>query len=369
MDERQGLPSASGIHRIAACPGSWRLEKGQPDTTSAESESGTRIHAWLAGEAKFDTLTEEEKEIGQLCETVAARVVGRWERDVSDSLPSAQIREKRNWFVVDEVRVMSGQADLIVLNGGHALILDYKTGRGEVEDPSMNLQLRTLAVLVDQDELESVTVGIIQPLATSEPKLCRYDRAALAIARQEILSILSIARNPDAPLIPGERQCKYCRAALVCPARRQEFEKLALTTIHETGLTVSNQDLAALLDKCGTATKLIAQIRAEAYRRAEEDPDTWRELGFEIQTPKGRNEISDIATVTNRLNEMGVPWPEITAKCKLPKTAVKDLLRPVVKGKDITLKDAEWEVLKGATEQKAGKSKLCRIGVSEDDEP
>jgi hypothetical protein len=48
---------------------------------------------------------------------------------------------------------------------------------------------------------------------------------------------------------------------------------------------------------------------------------------------------------------------------------VKDLLRPVVKGKDITLKDAEWEVLKGATEQKAGKPKLCRIGVSEDDEP
>jgi CRISPR/Cas system-associated exonuclease Cas4 (RecB family) len=369
MSERQGLPSASGIERLALCPGSFRLEQGQPDTSSAESESGTRIHAWLAGVARFDTLTEEEKELGQLCETIAARVVGRWESEISDSFPSVQIREKRNWFVVNEVRVMSGQADLIVLNGGHALIIDYKTGRGEVEDPSLNLQLRALAVLVDQQELETVTVGIVQPLAVAEPKLCRYDQAALAIARQELLAILDAANAPDAPLIPGDRQCKYCRAALVCPARRQEFEKLALTTIHETGLTVSNQDLAALLDKCGPAAKLIGQIKAEAFRRAEEDPDTWRELGFEIQTPKGRSEISDIATVTNRLNEMGVPWPEITAKCKLPKTAVKDLLRPVVKGKDITLKDAEWEVLKGATEQKAGKPKLCRIGVSEDDEP
>jgi hypothetical protein len=369
MDERQGLPSASGIERLALCPGSFRLEQGQPDTASAESESGTRIHAWLAGEWN-GTLSDDEMEIAVMCQSLSVRVTEQWEAMHGINGDAGFMVETRLWLLNRGNQVMSGQADRIALMPPHGLVLDFKTGRGEVQDPRENLQLRALAVLAAETcELETVTVAIIQPLATSEPALCRYDHAALEVARREILSILSIARNPDAPLIPGDRQCKYCRAALVCPARRQEFEKLALTTIHETGLTVSNQDLVALLDKCGPAAKLIGQIKAEAFRRAEEDPEAWRELGFEIQTPKGKNEISDIATVTNRLNEMGVPWPEITAKCKLPKTAVKDLLRPVVKGKDITLKDAEWEVLKGATEQKAGKPKLCHIGVSEGDEP
>jgi hypothetical protein len=364
MDERQGLPSASSIHRLAACPGSWRLEKGQPDTVSAESESGTRIHAWLAGEDV--SLTPEESELAEACVSQAERIIDCW----SEGMIYDTHHERRLWLEVSPgIRVMSGQADLIAVAGRRGIILDYKTGRGEVQDPTDNLQLRALAVLASLNlSLTEITVAIIQPLATSAPKLCKYTVQDLSFAHLELLRLIVESQKPDAPLIPGDRQCKYCKATLICPARRQQLDQLALTTIHETGLTVSNQDLVALLDKCGPAAKLIGQIKAEAFRRAEEDPEAWRELGFEIQTPKGRNEISDIATVTNRLNEMGVPWPEITAKCKLPKTAVKDLLRPVVKGKDITLKDAEWKVLKGAMEQKAGKPKLCRIGAAEEDE-
>ena len=53
-DERHNLPSASGYSRLLNCPGSWRMEQPFPSTSTEDSRTGDRIHAWLAGELSDD---------------------------------------------------------------------------------------------------------------------------------------------------------------------------------------------------------------------------------------------------------------------------------------------------------------------------
>lgn len=366
MDERQGLPSASGIERLALCPGSFRLERGQPDTSSAESESGTRIHDYL--HMGGVVLSDAELEVAESIQTLINKMLVQWAGE--DYTRACEYREERIFIEdLDGFAFASGKFDYLAILGNKGLVIDAKTGRGDVQDPRENLQLRALAVAVaGKHQLTEVTVGIAQPLATMEPAMCCYGPEDLRRAYFELRAITDSARQDDAPLNPGDEQCKYCKAALICPARKAQVEQLAITTIHETGLTVSNQDLVALLDKCGPAAKMIATIKAEAFRRAEEDPEAWRELGFEIVTPKGRGEISDLPAVTKKLNTLGVPWEDISARCKMPKGAVKELLRPVAKAQGLTLKDAEWSVLKDNCTQKPGKPKLARIGAGDDEE-
>ena len=63
-DERQGQPSASSFARYQLCPGSFGLEQEArrlnqlAHVSSKDSDRGTKIHAWLAGEDV--ELNEEE---------------------------------------------------------------------------------------------------------------------------------------------------------------------------------------------------------------------------------------------------------------------------------------------------------------------
>ena len=46
-DTRRGLPSASAMDRLEACPASFHASKDLPDSSSEDAESGTRIHKAL----------------------------------------------------------------------------------------------------------------------------------------------------------------------------------------------------------------------------------------------------------------------------------------------------------------------------------
>ena len=65
--------------------------------------------------------------------------------------------------------MITGQADVIARSGNRAIVIDYKTGRGETQPADSNAQLRGLAVLValwyrsKGITLDSVRVAIVAP--------------------------------------------------------------------------------------------------------------------------------------------------------------------------------------------------------------
>jgi hypothetical protein len=367
MSDRQNKPSASGIARLASCSGSFGLESGMPDSSTPEAESGTRIHAVIALKADRDTLTPEELEICESCEKIEHDVVEQWRlRHHIDEVTAVHVvrDSERLWFR-DRC---SGLADVVYICGELALVLDFKTGRVAADDGSENLQLRCLAVLVKANykAVTQVEVAIIQPLVTHTPEICIYEGEELWLAQVELEKILDAANKPDAPLNPGDH-CRYCKAASICPAVHKEVETLSALTIHETGLTVSDEKMAELRGKCGVAKKMIASIEAEAFKRAEADPETWRRLGYEIKAGAGKRSVENVAMVGERLNALGASWTDISGECSITIKSVETLTRSATNEKGIGLKRKVDEVLAGCVEVKTAKASLKRIGNNEEE--
>lgn len=373
IDPRKGKLSASIVARVAACPGSLKACRGISDAPTADSDFGTAIHEVLAGKRPMDQLTPEQEDIATSCQAIEERLVGEWESrlGISKEEPVEITRDaERLWLTVNDEPAVSGVADVVYILKREdvtcALLLDWKTLPGIHEDADENLQLRTLAVLLGTKwhNLTSVDAAIIQPLKTHSPKVCHYGSESLRQAHLEILAIHHAAESLSAPLIPGAH-CSFCRAAPSCPAVHAEVQSIASLTIHENGLTVSNEDLAKLLDRCGPARKMIENIKAEAERRVAADPAAWADLGWQMKEGAGKRTVTDVATVSERLNDKGIPWEKITAACGITMKALQPLVREATGAKGVKLKAATEQILEGCVAIKKAKASLKRIGELE----
>lgn len=87
--------------------------------------------------------------------------------------------------------------------GATALIVDYKTGRGEVTPSKRNLQLLALAVLLKENypKVRKVHAAILQ---TREPvEVATFTTKQLRAGKELIMNILEIALTPSARRFAG----------------------------------------------------------------------------------------------------------------------------------------------------------------------
>ncbi len=265
-EETQGLPSASGMERIALCPGSFALEAQCPEPPeSPEAASGTKIHAALAGDLiARDSLTDEERETYDACEGLAGQLMDQY-----GGTPHSM--EKRLWS--PSFPTYSGKYDRLIEFSDGWLAKDFKTGRGEVTPAESNWQLRALAVLV-ADNMPTdryVVVAIIQPNGYPQVTQAVYYLEDIQTARVQISHILEQAYAPDAPRIPSIQACKYCRAKGICPEANAgvldvaKREPLSLQTLNP-------QQLGEFMDACDRAEAVIEEGRRLAKERLKADP-------------------------------------------------------------------------------------------------
>lgn len=358
-NERGDLPSASNAARYAACPGSHRACIGLPDTTSDDASRGDRIHAWLEGVAKGDIPPPlddpEEQDVAERCLRQSGELIQQ-----HIGIEDDRLVETRLW---DRFRKWSGKADLVVIDKPwNALVIDYKTGRGDVESAEGNLQLRALAVLVSElpeTWIESVTVAIVQPLA-GPPSVCRYDLDALQRAGDEIEDIMAKASATNQPRNPGP-WCQYCRAAgsAHCPESKANVRDLCVI---EAAGPVADRDLPALLNACDAAEVAIMAIRnrAHAELRAGRSIEGWT-----LKPGRVTETITDPELVAGRFSMLHRN-PEEAGKAFLRTVSIgKEKLKKEVsavtgdKGKAL---DARMQtLLERATETKFTQPSLVRV--------
>lgn len=360
QDERRGLPSASGYARLKRCPGSLGLERWMPrdvDDSSEESRSGDRIHAKMAGEDV--ELTDDEE-----------RVVARFRRLEEQLLAQFQPeggwqkieRETRMWLTDDEDHeMMSGKPDVIAWSYDVMLVIDFKSGWLGAEDAPENDQLRALAVIADRNsadhELKKVYVAIVG--RTGEPIVAEYDKDTLDAAWLEMDEALCSATSIYAPLVPGPKQCKYCRAKSVCPALQ------SLTLPAEAGgkvplaaINATPEQMTAMLEVCDVADIRIEAIRKEAKRRLAENPNSIP--GYRLKPGAAPEKIVNVQGVFERCLEHGVTAEKFAARTSITKKNLSALLKDATgaKGKGL---DAICEaVTAGYTESKQSAPSLER---------
>ena len=260
-DERNGKPSASGFSRLALCPGSWNLEQTLPPQEENKYMAlGTDVHAVLAGQAEFDTLTEDGQDIATRCLSQFSEMIGQL--DLGER--TKEVIEERFWY--DDL--FSGAIDRIDFFGEDtAVVTDYKTGRVAQSGAAENYQLRAYAVLVKKayPELKTILVAIIQPMAGPKT-IAEYNEEDLAKAEEEIVGIVTASQSNDAIRTPSPDACKWCRAKSICPEVRgahKELEVISSSVVPR----LSNEEILAIDEKAEVVLDFIDDVRKEMKAR------------------------------------------------------------------------------------------------------
>ncbi len=352
-EERGGAPSASAMERLGLCAGSHQASSGIKEPESEAARSGSRIHGLVAGE-QVSAATTEELEMAGRCLTMAESLTQRtFGHPVGDC--ETVSCEERLW---SEGRAFSGKADLVITSGRRGMIVDYKTGRGEVAPPSSNQQLRALAVLVSEhwaNELDMVGVAIVQPLVNNHPEVAWYDLKALASAKSEVYSIVAAAAAPDAKRVAGPVQCKYCPAKSRCPEADREVAEMTL--IPEGIMALTAEQMSRKLDACKVAEDVIWAIREEARHRIENGEGI---AGWEMKAGNTREIITNPNEVFSRFTNLGGTEGQFMTSVTIAKGKLSDALKDATGAKGKELKDQMERLLVGCVEEKQNAPSLVK---------
>lgn len=209
------VTSASNLFRRQKCPGSARLEYGLPDEDSEQAKEGQLLHDYSA-HPEYDrtVLRPDQRDLLDRNDSLIQTVLERVQGQLTDTAP---VLER-------EVKLSTGTADFVAafLDDMAVLINDTKFGFKVVERADLNLQLRAYAVGVHDewgDKTQRIFTSITQPRLGYEERitLAEYGPKDIADSREQIASIIEKSEEKDAPLIPGDAQCGYCKAKLLCP--------------------------------------------------------------------------------------------------------------------------------------------------------
>lgn len=332
--------SPSSAYRFMRCPGSVREQAKYPEKPSGPGAiDGTHTHTLLehclnnsilnAMACVGTTLTDHEGSF-VVDSDRAKRVNVALDHVVS--LGGAVIAEQR----VDPAHLigrtdMSGTVDIQVHTFNTLHVIDYKDGMNEVvAKDNEQLELYALGVLAGYKlpingtyPFENVTMTIIQPkLATKG--LNPITSHTMTV--REVLDLIpkyvvggAAVDKPDAPLVPGDKQCKYCRAS-GCSARAQEALKMSgiafpslPAEVQQVSDQVAAQDPASMtsdqlrqiLEAAPLMRQTIEQAEAEAQRRMEAGMSV---PGLKLVYGRGSQAWSiPEDQVVEKLKGMGVP--------------------------------------------------------------
>jgi hypothetical protein len=247
------LLGASNAHRWLACPGSVEAERDIPNTTSRFAAEGTEAH-----ELAEMALRTNSAALDAYANVEMADFVRVYVEYVNQSAIGADIFEiEQRVSYADWVDGGFGTADAVIVKDGVIHVCDLKYGMGVRVDAENNPQgmlyaLGAYAANSYLGDIHTAKISIIQPRLDhiseweiSIDALLRWAEWAKqqAEATQEL----------DAPRVPGEKQCRFCRAKASCKALQQLTEKAMLAEFDDLdnmpkANTLTDDQMRAALD-------------------------------------------------------------------------------------------------------------------------
>jgi hypothetical protein len=211
--------SASGAHRWTACPGSVAAEAGFPDQTSSFAEEGTMAHdlmelALITKKPCTDFKVYDSEMMGHV-QTYVDYVN-------SLALPGDSVFIERRVDFSEWVPEGFGTADTVILGGDRIHIVDLKYGKGvpvyaENNPQAMLYALGAYAEFSFVADFDTVRISIVQPRLDS---ISEWEISATDLLKfgETARQAAEATQDPNAKRIPGEKQCRFCKAKATCPA-------------------------------------------------------------------------------------------------------------------------------------------------------
>lgn len=342
--------SPSSRSRWKRCPGSVRETIGLPDQPSGPSAvDGTHSHTLLEHCIKAD-LADPLNMVGLKMKDHDGEFVvdrARAER-VKIAVDYLGERVNHSATVLAESRVnpehllgrkdLSGTVDVQIVTGRNVEIIDYKDGFNPVSaENNDQLEQYAFGVLAGyklpinaEYPIDTIIMTIIQPklaLRGLNPiSSCTVTVQEMLGKIGQIVVEAAATDDPDAPLVPGEVQCKYCRARGSCSAlatnvmkdigvmfqpmvQSAPVDEISHQTASKDPNTMTDQQIREIMEGAPLMRQLLDSVEEEALKRFK--------AGISIPGLKAVNgrgsrnwNLSD-DQIAEKLKRMGVPKDHI----------------------------------------------------------
>ena len=331
--------SPSKRHRWGVCPGSIREEAKYPEDRSGPAAiDGTHTHTML--EFCLSGPWEPEELVGQTMQDDDGKFLiddDRAERvRIAVDYVKQRVAEQPGCKVIAEQRVnpkrliarndMSGTVDIQIHGTDVLEIVDYKDGMGAVQaEGNAQLELYAVGALANADEpypWKRVRMTIIQP------KMALRGLPAITSHEVDISEILAIVDRlviegaavdaPDAPLVPGESQCKFCKAKGSCAALASNVMKeigimfqpvmsldVAQQSADKDPSTMDDGQILSIMEAAPLMRQLLEGVEKEALRRLQSGQAI---TGLKLVNGRGsRAWALQDDEIAEKLIKMGIP--------------------------------------------------------------
>ena len=300
--------SPSKRSRWALCPGSIREEAKYPDEGSGPAAiDGTHSHTLLEHCIKTG-LTDPHDQVGETFTDHDGSFKVDADRAARVKVAIDYIRERSMngmFKVISEQRVdpkfllgrddLSGTVDCQIIGPDWIELIDYKDGMGVVTaEGNMQLEQYAYGVLAEL----KLPVNGVYPFNTIrmtiiQPKLSLKGMAPITFSEVPVRNLMAnmgtiIAQaaatdKPDAPLVPGDSQCKFCRAKGSCAALASNVMKevgvmfqpvtqlpdVAQQSANKDPSTMDDAQIAQIMEAAPLMRQLLEAVEKEALRRME----------------------------------------------------------------------------------------------------
>mgnify|MGYP000939280758 CR=1 FL=1 len=341
--------SPSNRYQRKRCPGSVRAQLGYPDSSGPAAIDGTHTHTLLStcGEAgmisAFTYLGQE------LSDDEGSFIVtsDRCER-VNLALDYIRKRVEELQELHGEVEVfferrvsleylcgrndMGGTADVIIVWGSGFEIIDYKDGMNDAT-VSAREQMEQYGVghLSDMRIPHNLIPNGNARLTVIQPKLAvkkmnpitNWD-VPIDYLKSDVVGALvaevAQAEDPNAPLIAGELQCKYCKHVTCNERNKTVMNKMNLIPALDISSQAANIEVGSMSDEQIADILEAEPLMKQLVEKAKEEAESRIRSGkafprFKLVSGRGSRawNLKD-EEIAEKLKKMGVPKDSIYAK-------------------------------------------------------
>ena len=329
--------SPSAASRWFRCPGSVREEAKYERTSGPAAVDGTHTHTLVEkciNNGLMDPVlmvgTELSDDDGKFTVDIerAKRVLVminyiRGAKTESSVIWAERKVDAGQWIGRDDI---NGTADCIIYDkdAGTLEIIDYKDGMVPVAvEGNPQLMIYALgairATLVEGEEIpyKNIRITVIQPkLVLKGMDAVSYHEItieSLMAFKDELVRYASETDDPDAPLVPGEAQCKWCDHKGACTAMVTKslddsgisFEDVSKQAADKEPTDMTDEQIKEIMEAAPLIKQMLEGVAAEAQRRLESGIQV---SGLKMVRGRGTRKWSlDEEEMADKLKRMGLP--------------------------------------------------------------